>query len=255
MNCGCNAPDIGLGIDNACGSGAAILFMTVVNSVIKKQCDVTEICKRVTPMKEPDFEYDFVVIGGGSGGATAAGLLAKEQKWKVLLIEAGGDEPPGSQVPSMVVAYHGNPEMDWVYKTESEPIAFRDQPERKSTLTMGRVLGGSSTINGMIYVRGTRKDYDNWAAAGNIGWGYNDVLPYFKKSEGNTGIGTLVDEKYHGRNGPMTTGRFPDQPEMVHDILKAAGELGYPLNNDLDGDQETGFAIMQTNTKYEFSFI
>lgn len=107
---------MGPSLANSCGGGAFVLFMTLLDSFITNKCDLSEICQRVRPRLQPDAEYDFVVIGGGSGGATAAGKLSEQSQWKVLLLEAGGDEPPGSQVPSMVISYHNNPHMDWNYK-------------------------------------------------------------------------------------------------------------------------------------------
>lgn len=149
----------------------------------------------------------------------------------------------------MVISYFGNPQMDWNYKTEPEPAACLGNPEQRCDWIRGKVLGGCSVLNGMMYMRGTPIDYDKWLANGNEGWGYEDVLPYFKKSEGNTEIGTLVDARYHGADGPLTTNRFPDQPKLAHDLLQAAQESGYPISDDLNGAQITGFTIAQSNTR------
>jgi glucose dehydrogenase (acceptor) len=249
MDCGCAAPYIGPSLDRTCGGGSFILFMSLLDTFIRNKCDLSDICGRVRPKTRPDFEYDFVVIGGGSGGATAAGRLSEVANWKVLLIEAGGDEPPGSQVPSMVTNYQGDPHMDWNYKTEPQNQACLGYPEGRCSWPRGKVLGGCSTINGMMYMRGQPKDYDNWVALGNPGWGYQDVLPIFKKSEDNQEIGTLVDANYHGVNGPLTTSRFPNHPELAEDVLKAARELGYPVTDDLNGKQYSGFTIAQANVK------
>lgn len=101
-------------------------------------------------------------------------------------------------------------------------------------------------------MRGHPRDYDNWSDMGNTGWSYPEVLPYFKKSEDNRQIGSLVDEKYHSRGGYLTTQQFPDAPELAHDILKAAEEVGFGSSNDLNGDKITGFAIAQTHNRFVF---
>ncbi|KAL1502268.1 hypothetical protein ABEB36_007434 [Hypothenemus hampei] len=249
MNCGCAESYIGPPLTNTCGGGSFILFMGLLDSFITRKCDISEICQRVRPRTIPDNEYDFIVIGGGSGGSTAAGKLAQVKGWKVLLIEAGGDEPPGSQIPSMVVNYFGHPYMDWNYHTESEPVACQGYPEKRCTWPRGKVLGGCSVINGMMYTRGTPRDYEKWVEAGNPGWSYEDVLPVFKRFEDNKEIGDLVDARYHGVNGPLTTSRFRHQPVMAYDILKAAEEIGEKVTHDLNGEQYTGFTIAQSNTR------
>ncbi|XP_017775312.1 PREDICTED: glucose dehydrogenase [FAD, quinone]-like [Nicrophorus vespilloides] len=249
MECGCAASYMGPSLANTCGGGSFVLFMTLLDTFIRNRCDLSEVCSRVRPRIRPNLEYDFVVIGSGSGGSVAAGRLAEEKGWRVLLLEAGGEEPAGSQVPAMVVNYFGHPEMDWGYKTEPEPVACKENDEKRCEWIRGKVLGGCSVLNGMMYIRGTQRDFDNWAAAGNTGWSYNEVLPYFMKSEDNQEIGSLVDGKYHGEGGPLTTSRFPHQPELAEDILMAAQQVGYEVSEDLNGDRFTGFAITQTNNR------
>lgn len=250
MECGCGATTyIGPSLANTCGGGSFVLFMSLLDTFIRNRCDLSDVCGRIKPRTFPDVEYDFVVIGGGSAGAVAAARLSETPQWRVLLVEAGGDEPPGSQVPSLVLNYQGDPHMDWNYRTEPEPYACQGFPEQRCTWPRGKVLGGCSVMHGMMYMRGHPNDYDNWAASGNQGWGYNDLLPYFIKSEDNQEIGSLVESQYHGIGGPLTTVRFPDQPELADDILLAAEELGYPISNDLNGKLYAGFTIAQANIR------
>lgn len=149
----------------------------------------------------------------------------------------------------MAYNFLGNPAMDWGYKTDSEESACQGYPNHRCDFPRGKVLGGCSVLNGMMYIRGVPKDYDDWEAAGNPGWGYEDVLPYFLRSENNTEIGTIVDAKYHAKGGPMTINRFPDQPTMTFDILKAAEEINFTVSEDLNGEKLEGFSIAQSNTK------
>lgn len=249
MECGCEVPYLGPSLEKTCGGGSFLLFMSILDTFIRNRCDLSEVCERVRPKARPDAEYDFVVIGAGSGGSVVAGRLSENPAWKVLLLEAGGDEPPGAGVPSMVINYHGHDEMDWNYQTEPEPNACLGYPDHRCHWPRGKVLGGCSVINGMMYMRGQPKDYDNWASAGNTGWSYNEVLPYFLKSEDNQEIGKLVDAKYHGRGGPLTTKRFNHQPELAKDILLGAQELGYPVVRDLNGAEYTGFTVAQANVR------
>lgn len=190
-------------------------------------------------------EYDFIVVGGGSAGAVVANRLSEMRNWTVLLIEAGGDETEISDVPSLA-GYLQLTDLDWQYKTSPPP------PESPYCLAMngdrcfwprGKVLGGSSVLNAMIYVRGNRKDYDQWAAMGNTGWSYEDVLPYFKKSEDNRNP-YLVNTPYHTRGGYLTVQESPWRTPLAVAFVKGGEELGY-LNRDVNGESQTGFMIAQ----------
>ncbi|CAH4028118.1 unnamed protein product [Pieris brassicae] len=193
--------------------------------------------------REMDSVYDFIVVGGGSAGSVLAARLSEVPQWRVLLLEAGFDEPTGTQVPSMFLNFIGSA-IDWGYHTEPEPAACLGEKDRKCYWPRGKVLGGTSVMNGMMYMRGSRHDYDGWAAAGNEGWAYDDVLPYFIKSEDNRQMHD-VDDGYHGTGGPLTVEQFPYHPPLSHSLLKAGEELGYQVR-DLNGAIHTGFSIAQT---------
>lgn len=247
--CGCTASYLGPSLLDVCTGSAFLVFMTLVDNAIRNTCSISEICDRITPTLTPDDEYDFVVIGGGSGGATVAGRLSEVSDWKILLLEAGIDEAPATQVPMYAAVFSGNKYTDWNYKTEPEPQACLGYKDQRCTWPRSKMLGGCSTVNGMMHTRGTPADFNGWAAAGNEGWSYEDVLPWFKHSENNLQVGTLVDSEHHGTGGVVTVSRFNNQPELAWDILKAAEEVGYPVTDDVDGVNITGFAIAQADNK------
>lgn len=251
MSCNCKSPYIGPSLGETCFTGNQFaLFMSILNTLVARDCSISELCQRVHPTPSPDEEYDFVVVGGGSGGSVVAGRLSEVTEWKVLLLEAGGDEPPGTQVPSMDYNFLGNPDIDWNYKTEPEPVGCQGREEHRCTWPRGRVLGGSSVIHGMMYMRGLPGDFDAWEKDfGNDGWGYKEVFPEFLESEDNLQIGSLVSEEYHSTGGPMTTTRFSSQPYFAWDVLKAAEEVGYPVVDDLNGGVAVGFTVAQANIR------
>ncbi|XP_031330245.1 glucose dehydrogenase [FAD, quinone] [Photinus pyralis] len=189
-------------------------------------------------------EYDFVVIGAGSAGAVVASRLSEVANWTVLLLEMGGDENEISDIPALA-GYAQMSEFDWMYQT-SPP------GDSKYCLAMigdrcnwprGKVLGGSSTINAMVYVRGNRRDYDDWEAQGNPGWSYEDVLPYFLKSEDNRNP-YLAKTKYHNTGGYLTVQEAPWRTPLAISFLQGGRELGYEVR-DCNGEKQTGFMIAQ----------
>lgn len=150
------------------------------------------------------------------------------------------------QVPSMFLNYLGS-DIDWKYHTEPEDNACLGEEGRKCYWPRGKVLGGTSVINGMMYIRGSRRDFDSWAEAGNAGWSYNEVLPYFLKSEDNQQMDEM-DRGYHATGGYLTVTRFPYHPPLSSAILEAGRELGYE-SRDVNGERHTGFMIAQTTTR------
>ncbi len=184
-------------------------------------------------------EYDYIIVGAGSAGSVIAHrLVTADPSLEVLLLEAGGsDTKPEIFIPGALPALFGT-EVDWAYMTEPEP----GLDGRSIYHPRGKVLGGSSSINGMVYIRGNARDFDRWEAAGNPGWSYKDVLPYFRRAERNS-RGT---DQYHGDEGMLAVGE-PDLDPRSETFLKAAGELGFNANADFNGALQDGFGPFQVN--------
>ncbi|XP_050539699.1 glucose dehydrogenase [FAD, quinone] isoform X2 [Daktulosphaira vitifoliae] len=245
-SCNCAVTQPGPTIASTCGGSQFMLFMGLLEVFIRSQCDIEDPCGRPVSRSVPDREYDFIVVGAGAGGSVVASRLSEVPNWKVLIIEAGGNEPTGTQVPSMFFNFIGS-SIDWNYKTEPEEMACLGEKEKRCGWPRGKVLGGTSVMNGMMYMRGSRHDYDNWAKLGNPGWSYQDVLPYFLKSEDNLQA-TAMDPGYHAVGGPLPVGQFPYHPPLSHALLQGGVELGYQVR-DLNGAIHTGFTIAQTMSR------
>ncbi|KAF6217155.1 hypothetical protein GE061_001509 [Apolygus lucorum] len=197
-------------------------------------------------VKSINKEYDFIVIGGGSAGSVLANRLSAIKEWKVLLIEAGGQESIITDVPILSLYLHGS-RYDWKYKTEPSNTACQAMKGKRCCWTRGKVIGGSSVLNTMLYVRGNRRDYDNWASMGNYGWSYADVLPYFLKSEDQRNP-YLARNKYHKTGGYLTVEDAPWNTPLGIAFLQAGEEMGYEIR-DINGEQQTGFALYQFTTR------
>ena len=188
-------------------------------------------------------EYDYVIVGAGSAGCVLANRLSADPAISVCLIEAGKkDTSLMVRMPAGVGDLIGtdNP-MNWGFWTE--PQAHME--DRKLFWPRGRGWGGSSSINGMIYIRGHARDYDQWRQMGLTGWGYDDVLPYFRKSEHYEG----GEDSYHGRNGPLWISDSPLDSPMYRAFIQAGQEAGYPLTEDFNGAQQEGFGRYQRNIR------
>lgn len=191
-------------------------------------------------------QYDFIVIGAGSGGSVVTNRLTENPDWDVLLIEAGNDETFLSDIP-LLSGLNQITSLNWGYKTDPVPGACLSLTGGVCNWPRGRVLGGTSVINFLIYTRGNKLDYDRWEALGNTGWSYNDVLPYFKKSE-NIGIPSLTSSQFHGTGGYLNVEHSPYTTEMHKAFRKAAGEMGYKYN-DPNGKVNLGFSKAQATMR------
>ncbi|XP_067015788.2 glucose dehydrogenase [FAD, quinone] [Anabrus simplex] len=187
--------------------------------------------------------YDFVVVGAGSAGAVVSSRLSEVPHWAVLLLEAGGDENEISDVPSLA-AYLQLTSLDWQYKTEPTGKACLGLKGTRCNWPRGKVLGGSSVLNYMLYVRGNKYDYDHWESLGNTGWGYENALRYFKKSEDNRNPYLARNRRYHGRGGYLTVQESPWRTPLALAFMQAGEELGY-ANRDINGETQTGFMLAQ----------
>ncbi len=182
---------------------------------------------------------DHIVVGGGSSGSALAYRLAKlRPQDRVLLLEAGGrDISPFIHVPAAIIKAIGNKNLDWMHVAEPD----KSRAGRSDLWPAGKVLGGSSSINGMLFVRGQKSDYDRWAANGCDGWAYEDVLPVFKRLE-RTAIG---DPDLRGRAGPMHIDRLRTIHPLAHTYISAAKENGLAFNADYNGESQLGVAYSQ----------
>nr|CAH0112036.1 unnamed protein product [Daphnia galeata] len=190
--------------------------------------------------------YDFIVVGAGSAGGVIASRLSEDPTYSVLLIEAGGYPSPLVNIPLISSIFPSTP-FAWNYQTEPQKFGFSASINHRSNWPRGKGLGGSSILNFLLYVRGNKYDYDHWAALGNEGWNYEDVLPYFIKSENNRGI--FIDEQYHGKKGNLIVEDRAWKSNLPQAFINAGLELGYPYV-DINGKNQTGFTIPQLTTKH-----
>jgi choline dehydrogenase len=181
--------------------------------------------------------FDYVVVGAGSAGCALAARLSEDPDVRVALLEAGGeDTQPEIHVPAAFPALFKS-SLDWDLLGEREP----GLDNRRLYLPRGKMLGGCSSINAMIYVRGNRADYDAWAAAGHAGWSYDEVLPYFKRSEDNE----RGESMYHSAGGPMTVSESRSMHPLIDTMLEAARQAGHEHNPDFNGARQEGVGRFQ----------
>lgn len=196
--------------------------------------------------KELKTSYDFIIIGAGSAGCVVANRLTENPKWDVLLIEAGEDESFFTDIP-LLQAGLGVTQYNWGYTAEKQKKACLLLKNGVCSWPMGKGVGGTSIIYDMLYNRGNKYDYDSWASSGNTGWSYNDVLPYFIKSERAVGMND-IDTEFHGFNGYFNVEHTPYRSKLVDAFLDSAPEFNQSYV-DINGRNPKGFAPVQSGMK------
>ena len=186
-------------------------------------------------------EFDYIVVGAGSAGCVLAARLSEDPTTRVLLLEAGpADRSLWIHLPIGYGKTMWSPTYNWCFHTDPDP----NMNGRQIYWPRGKTLGGSSSINGLIYIRGQREDFDHWAALGNAGWGYDEVLPYFIKSEGNQrGANPL-----HGGDGPLKVSDIGARHELIEAFIGGAQQIGVPRTDDFNGARQEGAGYFQLNT-------
>ena len=187
-------------------------------------------------------EFDYVIVGAGSAGCAVAARLSEDPSVSVLLIEAGKrDTNPWIHIPVGYYKNIGNPKFDWCFNAEPDP----GLGGRSIKFPRGKVLGGSSSINGLLYVRGQAEDFNTWRQLGNEGWSYDDVLPYFMRAEDQEN----GDSEFHGKGGPLGVSNVRMNRPICDAFIEACIQAGIPENNDFNGETQEGVGYYQFTTK------
>ena len=185
--------------------------------------------------------FDYIIVGAGSAGCVLANRLSESGRHRVLLLEAGPvDRNIWIHIPLGYGKLFNNPKFNWLYQSEPEP----ELNNRKIIQPRGKVLGGSSSINGLLYIRGQREDFDHWRQLGNTGWSFEDVLPYFRQSEDQQRGG----DELHGSGGPLAVSDVEPHP-LCEAFVEAAGQTGFPRNDDFNGVSQEGAGYYQMTTR------
>lgn len=224
-----------------------LLTITSVSLLTKLAlCDTSESTPGEVD-KDPKDSYDYVIVGAGSGGSVVANRLAAKNKYSVLLLEAGGDMTDDLYVP-FNAPFAANVNNSWMYETDPQKFAMFSFPGHIGPITQGKVLGGTSSLNSMNYVRGNKEDFNKWATYYNAtGWDYNTVLPYFREIEKFGVPDAEINRTYHGFDGE-TPVKYPSHYTKLSNVfLNACSEAGYEYI-DYNGEKQSGYSRVQSNT-------
>lgn len=229
------------------------LFAMLIQTIMAAQCSISPPDMwpedyGPTALAQGLEEYDFIVVGAGSAGSVVANRLSENPEWKILLLEAGGDPPIESEIP-LLSLHQMNTSYVWNYYAEKSTLASKGY-KNGSYWPRGKMLGGCSSNNAMLYVRGNSRDYDRWEELGNPSWAWKDVLPYFKKSEDNEAY-HIQQEKgaFHGVGGPLKVNSFMSNEMAKLVITLAAAELGQIEIMDVNSDEYIGYCVAQGTIK------
>jgi choline dehydrogenase len=186
--------------------------------------------------------YDFIIIGGGSAGCVLAERLSACGKHQVCLLEAGPKDKHWSiHLPLGVIDLMKSKTLNWQLNSHPE----KTQNNRQIFNPRGKTLGGSSSVNCMLYTRGQSEDYNHWSDLGNVGWSYDEVLPYFKSTQHQE----RGENQYHGVNGGLNVAESRSKPSINEDFFLAAQDAGFPLNSDFNGEHQEGIGYYQVTQK------
>jgi choline dehydrogenase len=186
--------------------------------------------------------FDYIIVGAGSAGCVLANRLTASGRHRVLLLEAGGpDRNIWIHIPLGYGKLFANAKVNWLYSTEPEP----DLNNRKVIQPRGKVMGGSSSINGLLYVRGQHEDYDHWRQLGNAGWAFADVLPYFRRAEDQE----RGADDLHGAGGPLAVSNVSEPHPLCEAFIEAAQQAGFPRNDDFNGPAQDGAGYFQLTAR------
>lgn len=207
----------------ASGAPTSLIFTHLLRALLTAQCALnTEDLyppDRTSEVLTENIEFDFIVVGGGTAGSVVASRLSENERWKVLLVEEGENPSLNSRIPALFSTLQ-NSEEDYGYKVEPSKNYCLGVKNKSCRWAKGKALGGSSVINAMLHIHGIKRDYDQWAKMGNNGWNYEEVLPYFRKSESyNREFAARLGSKYFGTDGPLRIRKLNYSSTSLPDVI------------------------------------